>query len=72
MPAGKTGTAEVVYNKNVTTINSSYIMFAPYDKPQYSVVVVTPNISYNDDRDNYSAPINRYISKEVTKLLFEK
>ena len=72
MPAGKTGTAEVVYNKNVTTINSSYIMFAPYDKPQYSVVVVTPNISYNNDRDNYSAPINRYISKEVTKLLFEK
>ena len=72
MPAGKTGTAEVVYNKNVTTINSSYIMFAPYDKPQYSVVVVTPNISYNNDRDNYSAPINRYISKEVTKLLIEK
>lgn len=70
-PAGKTGTAEVVYSKDVTTINQSYAMFAPYDKPKYSIVVMSPNISYNDGKDNYIAPINRYISKEVSKLLFE-
>ncbi len=71
-PAGKTGTAEVVYNKNTTTINTSYIMFAPYDNPQYSIVVISPNVSYNNDNDSYIAPINRYISKEVSKLVFEK
>lgn len=70
-PAGKTGTSEVVYNKDTITINQTYAMFAPYDKPQYSIVVISPNISYNNDRDNYIAPINRYISKEVSKLVFE-
>ena len=64
-PAGKTGTSEVVYNKDIITINQTYAMFAPYDNPQYSIVVISPNISYNNDYDNYIAPINRYISKEV-------
>ena len=71
-PAGKTGTAEVVYNKDITTINQTYAMFAPYDNPKYSIVVMSPNISYNNDKERYIAPINRYISQEVSKLVFEK
>ena len=70
-PAGKTGTSEVVYDKNTTTINQTYAMFAPYDNPEYSIVVISPNVSYNDN-NTYIAPINRYISKEVSKLVFEK
>lgn len=70
-PAGKTGTSEVVYSKNITTINQTYAMYAPYDNPKYSIVVISPNISYNNDKDTYIAPINRYISKEVSKLVFE-
>ena len=69
-PAGKTGTSEVVYNKDLTTINQTYAMFGPYDDPQYSIVVVTPNVSYNNDRDNYIAPVNRLISKEVSAYVF--
>ena len=46
-------------------------MFAPYDNPKYSIVVISPNISYNNDNDTYIAPINRYISKNVSKLVFE-
>lgn len=68
-PAGKTGTSEIVYKDGVTTINQSYAMFAPYDNPKYSIVVLSPNISYNNDRDNYIAPINRYISKQVSELV---
>ncbi len=71
-PAGKTGTAEVVYNKDTTTINQTYAMFAPYDNPKYTIVVMSPNISYNNDKERYIAPINRYISQEVSKLVFEK
>ena len=71
-PAGKTGTSEVVYNKDTITINQTYAMFAPYDNPEYSIVVISPNISYNTENDTYIAPINRYISKEVSKLVFEK
>ena len=71
-PAGKTGTAQVVYDKDTTTINQSYVMYAPYDNPEYSIVVMTPNISYETEKEGYTAPINRYISQEVSKLLFEK
>lgn len=70
-PAGKTGTSEVVYSKDVTTINQTYAMFAPYDNPKYSIVVISPNISYNNDSNTYIAPINRYISANVSKLVFE-
>ena len=70
-PAGKTGTSQVIYNKDITTINQSYVMYAPYDNPKYSIVVITPNVSYEEAKTAYTAPINRYISKEVTKLLFE-
>lgn len=72
LPAGKTGTSEVVYSKDVTTINQTYIMYAPYDKPEYTIVVISPNISYNNEYNNYIAPINRYISKEVSEIIFEK
>ena len=71
-PAGKTGTSETVYSKDITTITQTYAMFAPYDNPEYSIVVISPNISYNNDKDTYIAPINRYISQEVSKLVFEK
>ena len=47
-------------------------MYAPYDNPKYSIVVISPNISYNNENNNYIAPINRYISKEVSKIIFEK
>ena len=70
-PAGKTGTSEVVFNKDITTITQTYAMFAPYDNPKYSIVVISPNISYNNDNNTYIAPINSYISKEVSKLVFE-
>ncbi len=70
-PAGKTGTSEIVYSKNVMTVNQSYAMFAPYDNPKYSIVIISPNLAYNDGKDNYIAPTNRYIAKEVTKLIFE-
>ena len=70
-PAGKTGTSESYYSKNVMTINSTYIMFAPVDNPKYSVVVVTPNVSYQNQKNEYIAFINRMISKSITDYLFE-
>ena len=71
-PAGKTGTAQIVFNKDITTINQSYAMFAPYDAPKYSIVVMSPNISIENSKNDTLAPINRYIAKEVSKLVFEK
>lgn len=67
--AGKTGTSEVYYDAKTTTITQSYIMYAPYDNPRLSLVVVNPNISYNNNRNNYIAPINRLISRTMSDYL---
>ena len=68
--AGKTGTSETFYDKKTITITQSYIMYAPINKPKYSMVVVNPNVSYNNDSNNYIAPINRLISREMSDYLF--
>ena len=68
--AGKTGTAQVALDKNTISINSTFVMFAPVDNPRYSVVVLTPNVSYESD-NSYTAPINQMISKSITNYLFE-
>ena len=72
-PAGKTGTSETYYDKTTTTITQTLAMFAPVNNPKYSIIVITPNVSYNTPEvdEKYIAPINRYISKEVSKLVFE-
>ena len=67
--SGKTGTSETYYDKNIITINQSYVMYAPYDNPKYSMVVVNPSISYNNSKNNYIAPINRLISKKMSDYL---
>lgn len=70
--AGKTGTAQVVYDKDTNTVNQTYAMFGPVDNPKYSIVVVSPNTSEINDRVDYIAPINRNIARDLAKLVFEK
>ena len=78
MPAGKTGTSESFYDydndgvNDVKTITSTYAMFAPYNNPKYTVVVVSPNVSHYNGKTDSMAYINRYLSNDVTKLIFEK
>jgi len=77
-PAGKTGTSESFLDidndgvNDVKTITSTYAMFAPYDNPKYTIVVVSPNIGYYKDNTGYMAYINRFISDEITTLIFDK
>lgn len=68
--AGKTGTSESFYDKKTITINQSYVMYAPIDNPKYTMVIVNPNISYNNNRNNYIAPINRMLSKKMSDFLY--
>ena len=70
-PAGKTGTSEVVYDKDTNTINQTYAVFAPYDNPKYSIVVMSPNAAITSNNSDYVSPINRLIAKEVSKIVFE-
>lgn len=77
-PAGKTGTSQSFYDSDgdgvvdVETTSMSYAMFAPADNPKYSMVIVSPHVSHNNGATGYIAYINSHISKEVSKILFEK
>ena len=77
-PAGKTGTSESFYDydndgmNDVKTITSTYAMFAPYDSPKYTVVVVSPNVGHYNGKTNSMAYINRYLSNDITELIYEK
>lgn len=76
--AGKTGTSETFYDSNsdgkmdVKTITTSFVGFFPYENPEYSIVLISPNISNYNGKDEYISRVNRYISKSITDFLFEK
>ncbi len=76
-PAGKTGTSESFYDSDndgkadVKTITMSYAMFAPLENPKYSLVVISPNVSHENSKSDYTAYVNKHISTEVSKILFE-
>ena len=77
-PAGKTGTSESFLDidndgiNDVKTITSTYAMFAPFDDPKYTVVVVSPNIGYYKNNIGQMAYINRFLSSDITNLIFDK
>lgn len=67
--AGKTGTAESMLG-NISTINTSYVMYAPYDNPKFSIVMVSPNIKYQNKISSYKYPINAKVVKQVSDLVY--
>ena len=70
MAAGKTGTAQSYYSKDITTINTTFAAFMPKDNPKYSIVIMNPNISIENAKVKYNAPLHRLISKEITNYMF--
>lgn len=76
-PAGKTGTSETFIDTNndgvmdTKTISLAFVGFAPYDNPRYSIVVLTPNLYEDNDKDYSKVYITRYISQGITNFLFE-
>lgn len=75
--AGKTGTAESFLDTNLDgqidtkTVSTSYIMYAPYDNPVFSIIIVSPHIKYKNNVSDYKYPINAKIMKEVSSLVYE-
>jgi len=76
-PAGKTGTSETFIDTNndgvmdTKTTSIAFVGFAPYDNPEYSVVVLSPNIYVAKDYEYKKVYITRYISNGITNFLFE-
>ena len=73
--AGKTGTSESYldtdYDGNIDTFTTttSYAMYAPFENPSISVVIVSPNIGYKNNGSSYRYPINSKVIREITNLI---
>lgn len=74
--AGKTGTSEVLidtdYNGTLDAyvVNNTFMMFAPYDNPKYSMVVISPNASNMRGKTTYRSGVNRLIARNISDFLF--
>ncbi len=76
--AGKTGTAESFLDTDLdgiidkATVSTSYIMYAPFDEPKFSIVIVSPHIKYKNKVSNYKYPINAKIMRKASDLVYNE
>ena len=74
--AGKTGTSESYidtdYNGTLDAyvISNTFIMYAPFDNPKYSIVVISPNTANLNGKSSYQSGINRLIARGINDYLF--
>lgn len=75
LPAGKTGTSQSFIDTDLDgkidteTITNTFVGYAPYDKPQVTFTVVSPDVAYPNLKD-YQTYVNRRIAKRVSELYF--
>ena len=75
-PAGKTGTSQSFLDSDYDgyidkeTLTNTFAGYAPYDKPQASFVVVSPDIYYNEGTTARTTIIKR-ISYRISQKYFE-
>ena len=74
-PAGKTGTSQSFIDTDnngvidTETITSSFIGYAPYDSPKFSIVVTSPDSSHPNSSTNYASQVTYRITKEISEKL---
>ena len=77
-PAGKTGTSQSFIDTNSDgkidkeTVSATFVGYAPYDDPEVTFTVASPDIYNYDNYSNYQTNVNRRIVSRVSKLYFEK
>lgn len=75
--SSKTGTSESILDSNGDGIaetfatTRTFISYMPSDKPEYSLVIVSPNIDYKENEFTRTYPINMYLAKNISEFLFD-
>ena len=75
--SSKTGTSETIVDTDgdtiadTFTITRSFITYMPSDNPEYSIVIVSPNIDSVDDIKLNTYPINIYLANKISNFLFD-
>jgi len=73
--AGKTGTAESFLDYNLDgmvdtlTTTTSYVMYAPFNQPEYSIAMISPHIGYNNHGNTYKYPLNARVVYKISPLI---
>ena len=73
--SGKTGTSETFVDSNndgkfeTESISTAFVAYFPSDKPEYSISITTPNISYINNRSGYIYPFNKTVIRKITDNL---
>lgn len=74
--AGKTGTSESYIDNNYDgifdayVVSNTFLMYAPFDNPKYSMVVISPNTSNLNGKSEFRSGVNRLIARNISDLLF--
>jgi len=75
--SSKTGTSESILDSDLDGVGDTFattrtfISYMPSDNPLYSLVIVSPNIEYKIDENTPVYPINMYLARNISKILFE-
>ncbi len=73
--AGKTGTSESYIDSDFDgtlesfVLSNTFLMYAPYENPKYSLVVISPNTSNLNSSSSYRSPVNRLIARSINDYL---
>ena len=75
-PAGKTGTSQSFIDSDSDglidkeTLSHTFAAYAPYDDPQVSFTIISPDVYYEQSGE-YTTSVNRRITKKVSDEYFE-
>ncbi len=75
-PAGKTGTSESFLDTDgdgvidSESVSNAFVGFAPYDHPQMTIAVTSPDVE-KPSSYSYHSYVNRRIAKEISSRFFE-
>lgn len=76
-PAGKTGTSQSYMDTDgngvidTATLTNTFIGYAPFDNPQMTIAVVSPNIVYVDGYKASRSYANKRITRRISEKFFE-
>lgn len=75
--SSKTGTSESILDSDgdgkaeTFATTRTFVSYMPSDKPMYSMVIVSPNIDYKENENTHTYPINIYLARNISKILFD-
>lgn len=75
--SSKTGTSESILDSDLDgkadtfATTRTFVSYMPSDNPLYSLIIVSPNIDYKENEYTRTYPLNMYLSKNISKFLFD-